>query len=127
MKFNGWKIVYKIYPPILRFLESLKIHSGRQPYLLGKLKPKYNKKDFETRLKERGFENAILAWKDEGEILSMRKKDKKFQYHLRLFKDREVRGHYEYSSEGSPLKHVFRSKFEKRKYYFNKLLKDFLD
>ncbi len=34
----AWKIVYAVYPPILRVLESLRIHNERQPFLLGTLR-----------------------------------------------------------------------------------------
>lgn len=53
--------------------------------------------------------------------------DKIFQYHIRLFEDREVRGHYEYSSEGNPFAHVNESTFEKRTNYFKELLNGFIE
>lgn len=29
-----------------------------------------------------------------------------YQYHVRLFKDSEVRGHYEFAAETNPIKHL---------------------
>jgi hypothetical protein len=122
-----WKIIYKVYPPLLRFLEKTKFHKGRQPYRLGTLNKKYTKKDLEKFLISKGFEDVVLTWKDTGEILGMRKIDKQiFQYHIRLFDDGEIRGHYEYSSEGSPWNHCVEKVFERREKHFKKLLGKFL-
>ena len=99
-----WKIIYIVYPPILRVLEKIKIHNQRQPYLIGCLCDDKNYSNLKDYLKEQGFEDAILAWRDPCEILGMRKTKGKFQYHIRLFEDREMRCHYEYSSEGNPWK-----------------------
>lgn len=77
-------------------------------------------------LKE-GFEKAILTWKDPGELVNMRKIDQQvFQYHIRLFSDGEIRGHHEYSSEGSPWSHIFEKGFQESKEYFEKLLWEML-
>ena len=122
-----WKIVYTIYPPVLRLLEKVKFHKGRQPYLLGYLKSNCDLNELREFLTNEGFEDAILTWKDEGEVLNMRKvSDEVYQYHLRIFDDNEVRVHYEFSSEGSPLKHIRESCFEKRSEYFNFLLVNYL-
>lgn len=105
----------------------LKIHSVRQEYFIGHLASKYTFRDLERFLTHHGFEKVILAWKDPDEILSMRRIDKEvFQYHIRLFGDYEVRGHYEYSSEGSLLGHIIKRRFEPRGNYFKKFLGDYL-
>ena len=73
------------------------------------------------------YEDAVLAWKDPGEVLSMRKVDKLiFQYHLRIYVDGQVRGHYEYSSEGNPWRHITEQKFEPASEYFRPLLNNYL-
>ena len=123
-----WKIIYTCYPPLLRVLEKIKIHSFRQDYLIGVLKKDASVKNLQEFLLSQGYEDCVLAWKDPGEILSMRKIDKEiFQYHVRLFDDGEFRCHYEYSSEGNPWGHVTEKVFERRSHYFKGLLKDFLD
>ena len=122
-----WKVVYRIYPPFLRVFEALHIHHTRQDFLLGTLNQKYKGVDLENFLLHKGFETAILAWKDPGEIFSLRLINKNvFQWHIRLFRDGEIRGHYEYSSEGNPLAHVFENCFQKDEEYFKSLLGDYL-
>jgi len=122
-----WKFVYKFYPPILRVLEALRFHSGRQSHHVGFVKDVKKLSEIKIFLRKNEFEDVILAWKDTGETLSMRKVDKEvFQYHVRCFKDGEVTGHYEYSSEGNPWGHIRESLFESRGEYFLKLLKRFL-
>lgn len=84
-------------------------------------------KELQQHLALQGYESAVLAWKDPGELLSMRKIDKEiFQYHVRLFDDGEIRCHYEFSSEGSPLGHVTESCFEARPEEFKAHLLDFV-
>jgi hypothetical protein len=122
-----WKIIYSIYPPILRILEAFRFHSARQDFLLGTLNPKYTDTDLKNFLFKEGFSTAILAWRDPGEIFGLRMIDKGiFQRHIRLFKDKEIRGHYEYSSEGNPLNHVFENGFKDDREYFKSLLGDYL-
>lgn len=123
-----WKIVYTIYPPLLRILERLGFHKGRQKYSVGFLdKSKHNLDVFRQYLVGLGFEHAILAWQDSDEVLSMRKVDNhKFQYHIRLYSDGEIRGHYEYSSEGNPLGHVLEQIFRDEQEFFSNLCKDYL-
>jgi len=58
----------------------------------------------------------------------MRKKEgKEFQYHIRLFKDKEIRAHYEYSPEAHPITHCFCVHQEAKKEYFKKLLNEYLE
>lgn len=122
-----WNGVYKIYPPLLRVLEKIRIHNFRQDFLVGILKRDSNHLELRAFLVEEGFEEAILAWKDPGELLSMRKIDNEiFQYHVRIFSDGEVRCHYEYSSEGNPWGHIFEIRFEAQKEYFQELFSDYL-
>lgn len=122
-----WNVVYRTYPRLLRVLERWRIHDSRQPTLFGHLNPKYKPRDLRRHLRKRGFEDAILAWKDPGEVLSMRRLDGPlYQYHIRLFKDGEIRGHYEHSSEGNPLGHVLEHKFVSGRNFFLPLLRGYL-
>jgi hypothetical protein len=122
-----FRFFYKIYPPITRWVEKMGFHKDRQPFLLGCIRKKYSPSDFKRYLEECGFEHDVLAWKDSGEVLSMRKVDKKdFQYHVRLFKNGEIRCHYEYVPENHPFYHFFAKYFKARKRCFKKLLKDFI-
>jgi hypothetical protein len=118
-----WLIVYVFYPPILRVLETIGVHRTRQDFLLGHLSVSCSAAELEAHLIGHGFERAILAWKEPGEVLSLRKLDREiFQYHLRLYEDGELRGHYEYSSEGNSLAHVIETCFEARHEHFHEFL-----
>ncbi len=122
-----WKIVYIIWPPVLRLLEKLKFHRGRQPWVLGFLKKHHKIDHVKSHLKNHGFEESILTWRDDGEILNMRKVvNHKYQYHVRVFHDYEIRAHYEYSSEGAPIKHCLEECFVPEREYFTDLLRDHL-
>lgn len=122
-----WKVIYVIYPPVLRILEKLNFHYVRQDYLWGKLNPKYTQTDLKNFLLKKSFSPAILAWRDPGEILSLRLTDNKiFQHHIRLFDDGEIRGHHEYSSEGNPLFHIFRVGLRDDREFFQSLLGDYM-
>ncbi len=122
-----WKVIYKIWPPILRLMEFLGIHNLRDEYLLGHLATNYTKEDFAKFLSHEGFEPTILAWKNPGEILGMRKLDTAmYQYHIRLFKDQEIRCHYEYSPEAKPVGHFLGKVFNFRRDFFEKLLERYL-
>lgn len=122
-----WQVIYKLYPPFLRLLEKVKFHDSRQDYLIGHLKAGCCSADLEKHLLASGYENAILAWKDPGELLSYRKiHEQIFQFHIRLFADGEIRCHYEFSSEGNPWGHVRGTVFEERREYFEGVLKGYL-
>lgn len=122
-----WQSVYRVYPPVLRALERAGVHAVRQEFLIGRLRPQIEPAELASHLKSKGFEPAILAWRDPGEILGVRKLERKvFQYHLRLFSDGELRGHYEHSSEGNPWAHVTGRGFEARDEYFRQLLGAYL-
>lgn len=125
-KFPLAKFLYKKSRNFL-LRHKLVEHSGRQRFLIGKLKKNKNKKDFKKYLLAQGFEPDPYAWIDDGEVLSLRKLDKQeYQYHLRLFKDGEVRGHYEYAPDRHPLKHYWVKGLVDRKENFKKILRGFL-
>lgn len=78
-------------------------------------------------LSGKGYTKSILAWKDTGEILNMRLLDKeKFQYHIRLFSDGQIRAHHEFSPEANPWAHIKAKRFERENSYFENLLVDYL-
>jgi hypothetical protein len=127
IKYYFWKyIVSPVFPFIRNTL--LRLHliyhkKGRQPYHVGFLKPKKTVKDFKKYLQNIGFYDNRIAWIDSGEILSLRIFDGiKYQYHIRLFKDGEIRSHYEKTPEIHPFGHFFESVFEARRKDFKKFL-----
>ena len=110
-----------------RSVEWCRIHNFRQRYAIGQLRNQRTKEHLSAFLLSEGYEKAILAWKDPGEVLSMRKIDlHQFQFHIRLFSDGEVRAHYEYAPEVHPWKHFVEVGFEPRREHFIAFLKDFL-
>jgi len=85
---------YKPFPP-------------RQEFHIGYLAEHHDKNSFFKFLSEKGFTINRIAWVDDDEILSVRFLESfEYQYHLRLFKDNEVRGHHELTPEFSPLGHL---------------------
>ncbi len=100
-------------------------HEGRQHYLLGTVAPHLSIREFTEMLIGRGYANHFVAWEDEGEIVSLRRTDGfAWQYHVRVFEDREVRAHYEYSPECYPISHMKAEHMQDRREYFLDLLGD---
>ncbi|HEX4104076.1 MAG TPA: hypothetical protein VHZ04_01190 [Candidatus Paceibacterota bacterium] len=111
IKYRIWQRVYPHYTDLRDALLELGIiyprNSGRQPFVLGTLKKNIDIPAFLRHLQAQGFGNHFVAWQDESELAGLRKPDGfHFQYHLRIFKDGEVRGHYEYTPEAHPIKHL---------------------
>lgn len=128
---KAWEVVYAVHPPIRKVMQIGGRHEARGPYLLGKLNTtKYTLDAFKEYLISINFERARLAFKEEGEVLNMRRVDGlKFQWHLRVFEDWEVRAHYEPAPENSPIKHlkdVFKHKFKDDKDFLKSLLGDYI-
>lgn len=124
-----WRILAPVWPPLRDFLLKLGIiwhEPGRQRFHIGWLREDRAPEDLMAYLQSVGFYDHSLAWKDDDELWGIRKEAKgsegseDFQYHIRLFKDREVRGHYEYTTEANWYKHFWEIGMEDRK-------KDFLD
>ena len=117
------KVVYQKGRDLFLYFGLAK-HSGRQDFLI--TKKGGSKKKLEDYLIKKGYEWSCFSWIDDDETLSMRKVVKsKYQYHIRLFSDGEIRGHYEYAPDRYPCKHLLESCFEPKKAYFSKLLKDY--
>lgn len=101
--------------------------TGRQNFLLGTLHPERSMQDFVAFLISQGFGNHFVAWEDEDELVSLRRPtDFAHQYHLRIFRDGEVRGHFEYTPECHTLLHLIRVGFEGRISEFEELLQDWI-
>ena len=79
----------------------------RQRYHLGWLASGKTLEGLKKHLHEKwGFGNHFIAWNDDSQVLSWRKiSDFNHQYHLRVFSDGEIRGHFEFTPEGHPLEH----------------------
>jgi hypothetical protein len=109
IKYRTWLGVYPYYADIRDTLLKLRLirHAGRQNYVIGKIAAGRSVEDFVRYISTKGFGNHFIAWEDEDEIIGLRRPEGfKHQYHLRIFKDGEVRGHYELTPEAHPIKHL---------------------
>ncbi|HEX5429709.1 MAG TPA: hypothetical protein VFX17_01345 [Patescibacteria group bacterium] len=127
------RIIYRIIEPIFPYVRDALLacgiihHHGRQRYPVGFLEKNKNAQEFENYLGRLGFRKNKIAWKDEGEILGMRKLDGfDFCYHIRIFSDGEVRGHYERTVESNAWNHFFEIGMEPRTQDFRKFTQPFL-
>ena len=130
VKKKVWQKLEPHWPKLRDFLvnHSFVWHEpGRQRWHLGWLRKDRPVEDFINYMSSQGFKHHLIAWVDEDELMSLRKHDGiKHQYHLRVFKDGEVRGHYEVSPEGGLIKHFFEKGMEERREEFMKMLGDWI-
>ena len=131
IKKDIWRHIYRFFPWVQEHF--LKWHlvwheKGRQPYRIGWLAPGKTLEELEKHLHtEWGFGNHFVAWKDNGQVLSWRKLESfDNQYHLRVFKDGEIRGHHEYTPESKPVAHFAEMNEEPKFEDFKKFLGDFV-
>jgi hypothetical protein len=121
-----------VSPPILwvrDILLKLGIlrHAGRQQYLLGHLTSGKNTADFLRYISTQQFGNHFIAWKDEGQVAGLRRLENfEWQYHLRIFENGEVRGHYEQTPESHPIKHLREVGMEPRREDFLRFCGDWV-
>lgn len=130
LKLKIWK---KLTPVFLRTRDALLSwriiwhKKGRQNFLIGQLAEGCTVNDFKEHLVKSGFEKNLLAWVDEGEVLSYRKLENfHWSYHVRLFYDGEVRGHYEKTTESHPIDHFLEVGMDARTEEFKKMLGVFI-
>lgn len=126
-----WRLVYFVYRPKVRrvycWLYDRISPRCRQSFLVGRLPKRVSHEIFAEFLHNRGFEPTTLSWIDPGEKINLRKRvDGERQYHVRVFHDGEIRGHYEFAPESRPLAHVMEWGFEPAAEYLAGLYNDFL-
>ena len=111
VKQKTWDLIYRVFLPARTALFKTGIiwhKKGRQRYHIGWLAPGKTLVRLKKHLHDKwGFGNHFIAWVDEEQVLSWRKlTDFEDQYHLRVYEDGEIRGHYELTPEAHPLEHV---------------------
>ncbi len=129
VKYVFWKAITPGYLWGLHLLLRMRIlrHDFRQNFVLGNLAPGKSMDAFVQYLHSRGFYNHFIAWEDPDQFISLRKLEGfEWQYHLRVFRDGEVRGHYEYTPESHPRLHLKEIGFEPRREVFLSLLGDWI-
>lgn len=78
-------------------------------------------------LETQGFSPNFIAWSDKHETQSLRKVEGDWQYHLRVYQDLEIRGHYELTPEAGLIAHFLEMGMEERREEFLKFLEGYLD
>jgi hypothetical protein len=126
-----WRFVYSFFLPVRTFLLRIGIiwhKKGRQQYEIGWLAPGKTLEDLKNHLHTKwGFGNHFIAWVDEDQVLSWRKLlDFERQYHLRVYSDGEIRGHFEFTPEAHPLEHLEEKGEKEVKNDFLNFLGDFV-
>lgn len=122
-----WRGLYPIFPwmehHMLFFHEK-----ARQQFHLGWIAPDKTLADLKRHLaKNWGFGNHFVAWEDTDQVLSWRKLISfSEQYHLRVYSDGEIRGHFEYTPEAKPLKHFEEVGEKPKSEDFKKFLSGFI-
>ncbi|MFA6459484.1 MAG: hypothetical protein WCV79_03795 [Candidatus Paceibacterota bacterium] len=109
VKYVFWRLYTPLHPMFRDMLLQLGIieHSGRQNFLIGKVAPGQSIRDFVSHLVSLGYGNHFIAWIDQGEVAGLRYvRDFRHQYHIRVFEDGEIRGHFEYTPECYPILHM---------------------
>ena len=97
-----WRFYTPLHPYVRDFSTSIRVmrHEGRQDFLMGTIAPTRSVREFVSYLIEQGFGNHFVAWKDTDELVSLRRTiGFRYQHHVRVFTDGEVRCHYEYTPE----------------------------
>lgn len=131
-KYLFWRIIYPLHNTGRDALLATGVirhpyPSGRQDFILGNLVASRSVEDFVEYLGTQGFFNHFIAWRDSGEIVSVRRPVSfEWQYHLRIFADGEVRGHYEYTPESHPVWHMREVGQEERREEFLEFLGDWI-
>lgn len=134
-KFAFWHVATPLHPYLrditaklgLLDFEQFLDTKGRQRFLIGTIHPDHSIDTLISHLTSEGYGDNVVAWKDNGEVASLRLPDGfRYQYHIRVFNDGEIRGHYEYTPEAHPLKHYYEVDMEERRDYFHELLRGFI-
>lgn len=104
-----WTLLRPFWPPLRWILRTIGMRpfGPRQRSHLGWLAPGKTPAEFRTFLKSIGFRHDPFAWVDDDEVFGLRNCFTfKYQQHVRLYRDGEVRGHQEITPEYDDLTHV---------------------
>lgn len=128
IKYHAWRLYTPIHPFVRDLALALKLvkYEGRSElYPLGKIAKHSSIENVVAHLVRNGYAYHRVAWEDDGELVGLRRvEDFSYQYHIRIYEDGEVRGHYEFTPEAYPFLHLNRIGQEKRRSEFLTLLQD---
>jgi hypothetical protein len=120
LKRHSWNLIYPIFYVLYNL--GLLRHFHRQHFLIGTQRHG-TPADLAAHLAVSGFKNHFVAWIDPGQVKSLRKLDGfGYQWHLRIFKDGEIRCHYERTPESAPIAHFMEWGMEPRREDFVQFL-----
>jgi hypothetical protein len=122
-----WNAIYPVFPYIEHFFVFAH-KKKRQRFHIGWIAPGKTLHGMMDHLSTHyGFGNHFVAWEDPDQVLSWRKLvGFDYQYHLRVFSDGELRGHYERTPEASPIEHFFEADEKAKTADFLKFLGPFV-
>ena len=126
-KYAFWRLYTPLHPLVRDSVVATGLvrPGGRKDFLLGYVAPGQTIKEFVSYLVDKGYGNHFVAWHDEGQVVSLRYvEDFVYQYHVRVFEDGEVRGHYEYTPECHPVLHLKEIGLQDRREFFYRHLGD---
>lgn len=127
LKWVALEVCYAIFPLMRGLYQRLGFEFDARDFKQGKLKDEITIEDFKEYLHELGFERNRLAWICKNEVLNLRKKLKDgTQYHIRVFKDRTVKGHHEWAPEFAPRWHWYQRMLKPKRKHFRRMLGQFI-
>ena len=121
VKYVFWRCYTPFHPLVRDTALALGVvrHDERQDYLLGTIADGQDLEDFVNHCLSLGYGNHFIAWRDKDEVLGLRLVENfTYQYHIRVFTDGEVRGHYEFTPECYPILHMKKIGQEDRRHVF---------
>ena len=129
VKEEMWRLVRPMFPALRGAFTSMGL--GHPPkkrdFFIGHLAANRTAVDLEDHLVRQGFEQDPIAWKEEGEVMSLRRRVSfEYQYHIRLFDDGELCGHFELTVESNPRAHLAEKEFYDKKAEFLEFLGDWV-
>jgi len=131
LQYAFWRAFTPVHPffrELAMPMRKLRGRSKRQHYLLGVLVEGRTLQQLVEHLQSVGYRRHHVAWRDPQEFLSMRLVENfDWQYHIRIFTDGEVRGHYELTPEAYPYKHLKKKHQEERREVFLKHLAGWIE
>jgi len=130
-KFKMWRMMYRFFPTVQKFLLHTGIirHDGsKRNFHIGWLAPGKSLDGLKQHLREKwGFGNHFIAWTYDEQVLNWRKLVSfQNQYHISVFADGEICGHYEFTPEAHPIEHLEEKGEREAKAEFIQFLGDFV-
>lgn len=117
--------------PLFPFFQWISLLFRKKPvrgnFLLGNVRTSMSFEMVEEVLKKEGFFPNRIAYKEPGQVLSMRCLDAEnpdYQYHIRIFDDGEIRGHHETTPSDHPVKHLRQKELTHKPEKFSVWIKD---